>query len=203
MIGIYKIINPRGKVYIGQSVNIERRNIEYFKLKCKNQPKLYYSFQKYGVENHQFEIIEECTVEKLNEKEIYWGTHYGVLGDDGLNLRLGNANGLCSEKTKQKISKSQKGNKNHLGKFHSYKTKVLMSDTKKGIKYSKERDLKISKAHIKPIFQYDLQDNFIKEWPSIKEAKLHFNKSKDNPGIVYCCQGKQKTAYGFIWKYKY
>ena len=73
MIGIYKITNPNGKVYVGQSKNIKRRWIEYNKLRrCKNQIKLYNSFQKYNPENHKFELIEECSIEQLNEREIYW-----------------------------------------------------------------------------------------------------------------------------------
>jgi hypothetical protein len=37
MIGIYKIINPKGKTYIGQSINIEKRWNGYKKLHCKGQ----------------------------------------------------------------------------------------------------------------------------------------------------------------------
>ena len=48
MIGIYKIISSSNKVYIGQSTNIEKRFEIYYKLKCKNQPRLYYSLKKYS-----------------------------------------------------------------------------------------------------------------------------------------------------------
>ena len=41
MVGIYKITNPSGKIYIGQSVNIDNRISSYKNLKCKNQTKLY------------------------------------------------------------------------------------------------------------------------------------------------------------------
>jgi hypothetical protein len=57
-----------------------------------------------------------------------------------------------------------------------------------------EWDLKTSKS----IIQYDLQNNFIKEWPSIAEAK-RWLKSGD---IQACVNGKQKQAGGFIWKFK-
>jgi group I intron endonuclease len=103
-VGIYKITSPSGKIYIGQSTDLKKRKKDYEKLKCYKQPKLYNSLQKYGWENHKFEIIEECPVDKLNKKEIYWGLHYDVLEENGLNLRLGDANGLCSKETKQKIS---------------------------------------------------------------------------------------------------
>ena len=44
MIGIYKITNPKGKVYIGQSIDINRRFNEYQKMLCSQSKKLYYSF---------------------------------------------------------------------------------------------------------------------------------------------------------------
>lgn len=110
-IGIYKITSPSGKIYIGQSTNLKKREEDYIKLRCNNQHKLYNSLRKHGWEQHMFEIIEECDIKLLNEREIYWGLHYDVLGENGLNLRLGNANGLCSQETKDKIGLSNSGPK--------------------------------------------------------------------------------------------
>jgi len=62
MIGIYKITNPKGKIYIGQSINIKRRFNEYKRLNCSQQPKIYNSLLKYGSDNHKFEIIEEFSL---------------------------------------------------------------------------------------------------------------------------------------------
>jgi hypothetical protein len=51
----------------------------------------------------------------------------------------------------------------------------------------------------KLINQYDLNDNFIKTWPSATEAaeKLNLHKA----GIGACCIGTQKSAYGSKWKF--
>lgn len=68
MIGIYKISNPIGEIYIGQSINIERRFKEH-KTKCVNLS-LKESFNKYGIENHIFEVIEECDICELKKKEL-------------------------------------------------------------------------------------------------------------------------------------
>ena len=126
MIGIYKIINPNGKIYVGKSKNIEVRFNSYKKLQhCSQQTKLYNSLKKYGPENHIFEIVEECLYEELNDREIYWGNLYNTL-EFGLNLRLGNGKGYTSEETKSKISKSLKG------RLHSQKTKNKMSKKAKG-----------------------------------------------------------------------
>ena len=59
MTTIYKITNPKGKVYVGQTTNYRKRLNHYRILHCKRQQKLYNSLHKYGFNNHVFEIIEE------------------------------------------------------------------------------------------------------------------------------------------------
>lgn len=88
MIGIYKITSPTGKVYIGQSVDVQKRFKVYERLHCKNQTKLHNSLVKYGFSKHIFEVVEECTIEQLNERERYWQDFYNVLSENGLNCRL-------------------------------------------------------------------------------------------------------------------
>lgn len=51
----------------------------------------------------------------------------------------------------------------------------------------------------KPITQYDLYKNYIKNWKSISEAARYLNKGTTL--ISRCCKNKCKTAYGYIWKY--
>ena len=117
MIGIYKITNPKRKIYIGQSVNLEKRLNNYKKLKdCSNQSKLYSSLLKYGVLEHAFEVLEECTVGELNTRERYWQDFYNVL-EEGLNLKLTKTedkSGYCSQETAEKIGNANRGNKKPL-----------------------------------------------------------------------------------------
>jgi group I intron endonuclease len=72
MIGIYKITNPSGNVYIGQSMDIARRLKTYKNTPNISQIKLYNSIKKYGWDKHIVEIIEECAIDLLNEKEVYY-----------------------------------------------------------------------------------------------------------------------------------
>ena len=89
MIGIYKITSPSKKIYIGQSINVNKRLKEYKYLSnCKTQPKLYNSLVKYGFSQHIFEIIEQCSVEELNVRERYWQEFHNTIGERGLNCRL-------------------------------------------------------------------------------------------------------------------
>lgn len=87
--GIYKITSPSGKVYIGQSVDIQQRFYYYKKGKnYKIQTRLRHSIEKYGIENHLFEILHLCTVEELNAYERYYQDLFDVLGPNGLNCTL-------------------------------------------------------------------------------------------------------------------
>lgn len=52
----------------------------------------------------------------------------------------------------------------------------------------------------KKVFQYDLQGNFIKEWPSVREIQRQLGYSNQN--ICACCLGKYKQSYGYIWSYQ-
>ena len=63
--GIYKITNPKGAIYIGSSKHIEKRFAQYKNLRSNEQHKLRNSINKYGYENHNFEILEECELNLL------------------------------------------------------------------------------------------------------------------------------------------
>lgn len=65
----------------------------------------------------------------------------------------------------------------------------------------KARGSKISKKISKPISQFDLEGNFIRDWDSASIAGKTLNK-KDGSLISMCCKGRVQTAYGYIWKFK-
>lgn len=161
MIGIYKITNPKGKIYIGQSINIRDRFYKYNNLNCKEQIKLYRSLNKYGVNNHIFEIIEECLEEELNNRERYYQDLYNVI-EKGLNLKLTQTNdksGKLSNETKLKISLSNKGKSKNIGR-------VLSEDTK----------LKISKAHIGKVLSNSTKNKISKANKNRKMPESHYIK---------------------------
>lgn len=56
------------------------------------------------------------------------------------------------------------------------------------------------KRNSKKIIQYDIKNNFIKEWECIMEVQRQLGIN--NANICQCCKGNYKTAGGFIWKYK-
>lgn len=147
MIGIYKIVSPSNRIYIGQSSNIEKRFKVYLKSpsKVKSQTKLYNSIMKYGSESHTFEIVELCEIELLNEKERYYQDFYNVLDPKiGLNCRLTKTDdktGILSEETKDKIRK------HNLGKKLSQETKDKISEGNKGKIFTEEERKRVSENH--------------------------------------------------------
>jgi len=152
IIGIYKITSPSNKVYIGQSVDVNRRiNDNYKFYNCKEQIKLYNSLKKYGFENHKFEVLIECSVEELNNWERFYQDFYINEGFEILNLKItgtDDKNGYLSEEYKQKISESMIGEKNHFyGKNHSDETKKKISEARNGSEVSEEVKKKISASH--------------------------------------------------------
>lgn len=102
MVGIYKIKNKiNNKVYIGQSVNIRQRWRNHRTIGKRKNPQLllYRAMQKYGIENFDFEIVEECLKEDLDEKEIYWINFYDSTNKElGYNLTNGGMGGTHVEK---------------------------------------------------------------------------------------------------------
>jgi len=175
MIGIYKITNPNGKIYIGQSINIEKRIIRYKNLyDCKNQSKLYNSFIKYGIINHNFDIVEECEISELNIRERYYQDYYNVL-NKGLNLKLTNLtdnNGPLSEETKLKIKISLTGHS------PSKIARLNMSKAQRGKKMSEESKIKNSiskKGGNNPRAKKVICTKTNKIWKCIRECALELN----------------------------
>ena len=94
-----------------------------------------------------------------------------------------------TEETKKKISDAMKGKK------PTEEAKKKMSDAKKGRKLSLELIAKKSK----PILQFTLEGEFVKEYPSIAEALRQLG---GNHAITSCLKGRYKSTKGYFWKYK-
>ena len=222
MIGIYKIENLiNGKVYIGQSVDIKGRWNEHKlvnsraskdALKRQKYP-LYLAFEKYGLDNFSFEVIEECSVEELNEKEQFYIKKYNSYIDfpnsNGYNLTLGGDG--TRKVTEEQIL-------NILKLWNEGKTTGEIMDTLQIEKHAIIKYLKLFSStytveesdfrgrinagisHRKKIDCYDLWGNFLKTYSSITEASeiLDLNKQK----IINCCKGKSPRVKNYRFTYE-
>ena len=156
---IYKITNIKnGKLYFGQTKNFKVRkytHLNALKRNAHHNPHLQSAFNKYGVEAFKFEIIEKCSIDTVDEREIYYIDKFNTLDNKyGYNYQSGgNLNKIISKETRKKLSESKKGEKNHFyGKNHSIESKMMMRDAKIGSELSNSHKMLISKSSNKTGF---------------------------------------------------
>lgn len=203
---IYVITNKiNGKQYVGQTTySIEKRFKEH--KKQKNTPTrkrfpLYSAFRKYGFENFIISELEECSEEKLDEREKFWinklDTYY-----HGYNATFGGSG--VRKYDKQKIIDTL------------YKTKSIKETSKiigcsistiDSIISSNELDIDFPNKS-KPVIQLDKKTGTkINLFSSYREAAKylynngHVKTVKDAQShISQVCRGKRKTCGGFVWQ---
>lgn len=230
--GIYKITNPKGQVYIGQTVNFQQRYYYYLTAPFKDQPRIKESFNEFGnIEKHKFDIVEQCPVNELDEKELYWGLFYDVLGDNGLNCRLGHGKGNLRESTKDLIREKLTGKKQTedtinkrreklIGQKRDDETCSLMREKKIGfevtwgdkIKESNQENYQSGSDRNKKISEKTLNKKGIpiiqknKNGEYIQEFRSAAQAERitgvKRDNILMVLKGRTKTAGGFIWEYK-
>ena len=176
--------------YVGKS----RRHLERF----ENHKQTYGS-------NVKMEIISE--VKNWRRWEKYYIKKYKDLGYQLENKNKGGGGAdVVSQETIDKIknhpTRGKQISKANKGKTMAHKGKPFSKEHKAKIKATRDC-LKTRKNtwQSKPVLQYDLNGNFIKEFASQQEAQYIMDKPKSD-GIGAVCRGKQKTAYGYKWKFK-
>ena len=209
---IYKITNKiNGKSYIGKTTfSIQKRFQEHLNdsLKERNEKRpLYDAIRKYGKENFFISLVEECDINNLSSREIYWINYYdtfsngynATIGGDGAILYdyniiledyqkgllikdIADKFGCCPETVSHILTVcGEDTSKNHINKL-SNKVKAI------SLKSSKE-------------YYFNSQTEAAK-W--LKEN--NYTKAKSINGIVYnigrTIKGvdNRKAAYGFKWE---
>lgn len=191
MIGIYKVISPNGKIYIGQSVNIKRRwnQHKYQKLDTI----LSRSFKKYGVDNHTFEILCECEISELNEKERYYQDYYKAIGLNGLNSKLtqtDDKSGYTTEEVKFKIKISRIDKKEE--KEYKFEQEYFVNDYEERIyeyekeknKYKIEKYLDELKRNERLIKLGGVKDHIYEDYYNLKK---YIEETKKSVEVYYLC----------------
>ena len=129
---IYKITSPTGRIYIGKTTRINDR-ISYYRNNNKGGQKILdSSIEKYGWDQHKFEIITEAPIDHLNELEIKYIKEYNSFHYDnpnGMNLTKG-GEGILGKKHSQETIDLMIAKR--TGTKRSEATKKLMSNLKKG-----------------------------------------------------------------------
>lgn len=218
--GIYAIVNTvNGNVYIGQSRTLELRwnrhkwsYNEYLKNKNKRgHKKLWFAFDKYGIDKFKFEILTHCGLKELDNKEKFFISlfnsfkegynctegadkppfliKHGVYQVCPKTLKVINYFESCMDAFRstgvdnKSISKCRRTNKGLGGGF------IWIKDLKNLNSYD------ILK---KKIYQFDLKGQFIKKWDSKRKA-AEFLGSNNTGGISGAIRGTYLTCFGYFW----
>ena len=202
---IYKITNLiDNKVYIGLTTRtVEARWKEH----CRHgSQQIDDAIQLYGIENFQIETLEECDESILDDREKYWIDYYDSFKNGYNNTYGGRGNnfimtdksdivlqlcedGLTINKIVEKTSLNVETVRGYLNKN---------GITKQMIRERANYYIGLSKS--KAVLQYDLDNNFIKEWNTATQAAKELGLNSKY--ITSTCRGHQKTYAKMKWKYK-
>ena len=208
---IYRITNPNGKIYIGQSEDWVKRMRDYKFNRASQQKLIYRSIKKYGWENHRVELIEYFPKNEIDSGEIHYISKYNCYYKDnpnGLNMTRGGKtlmkgikgieNPLFgrkkSEETKNKMRVYR------IGKVASDETKLKQRIAKLGTTQSNESKQRRSEATSVPIIQYSLGGEFIKVWRGSNVASKNLKISQSHISDCLLKKKHRTHTHGFQWR---
>jgi group I intron endonuclease len=231
--GIYKITHIQsGKTYIGQSENINRRlnaHKNWFKNPTRIINRHLYNYAKtYTIDDFNFEIIEYCEIDLLDEKELYW---YDIYKHNTFNARpepVSNRGLIRNQEDCDINSQRRKeyySNSNNLAKHREIikkrsLNKQWVENVKQGAKKrtanpewkrkQKEAVNNIDRINnIKKnnflngysncVAMLDINNNMLDYFLNVQDASKSIGKGRAN--ISSCLTGNLKSAYGYKWKY--
>lgn len=228
---IYKIVNPKGRVYIGITSNLKKRIAYYRNNSCKDQSLLYKSISKYGFDNHSFCVIDqfESDCNAAMGKEIFWIRTYmsninAFKEANGLNLTRGGQGTLGvlfsaerrenlrrkatgrkhTEEQKKKIGDAKRGKPGIKGRKWSDEERKRRAITFKRGKVTEEQRMEYAARNLKIRGRPVIEYN--QEGDAIKEyasIKIAAKSLGVNRNTLsYQLSGKQISTKTYIVKYK-
>jgi group I intron endonuclease len=231
--GIYKIVHiESGKTYIGQSDDLERR-LNAHKNWFMNPKRiinrhLYNYAKKYPIDAFSFEIVEQCDINVLDEKEAHWCSTYK---DNTFNVRLDPVTNRGVKRTDEfcamnsEIQKKRFSDPDNLAKHREMiKQRSLNPKWIKGVNDAAKKraadpewrrkqkeivngqeradQIKIknfNNGYSNCVAMLDRDGNMLDYFLNVQDASRSINKGRGN--ISSCLTGKLGTAYGYKWKY--
>ena len=214
MVGIYGIHNKvNDKWYVGQAQNIKKRNYnELLNLKNCNRfhsgkrdnKHIVDAWKKYGENAFEWVVLEECEIDKLDEREIFWikekdsykNGYNQTLGGGGLRGKI------CSIETRLKMSNSRKGKKRSEDAIRNISlAKQGNKNPMFGKKLSEETKRKMSISQLKAIKPRKpvicVETGVV--YSSIHEASRMLNANISKISAV--CNGKRKTTNKLTFRF--
>lgn len=215
---IYKITNKiNQKCYIGKTEKADpvkrfHEHCQESKRKKNKKRPLYRAFDKYGIENFNFEIIEETSC--ASEREMHYIQFYNSYGHNGYNATFGGdgkklynyeeietliLKGLTTKEIKEKIGCCEDTIR-EIAKIKGISLKTT------AIKNSLRKQMEASK---KPVNQLSLDGQYIQSFESYADAARWLKNNNYSTSaesgirakIGLVCNGKRKTAFKFRWEF--
>lgn len=212
---LYKITNPKGRIYIGQTVNTYKRFLVYARNAIPGQHRLRSSISKYGWTAHTTEIITSFQPSEIDYAERYLIAYYNSTGKGGLNILAGGqikkteeqnrrhsiimTGKVQPESQRKKRAAAMIGNKNALGTVRSQAWRDKVSATLTGYKRPDTSKYKHPRYSFrKPIICTDKEGNLIKEYAYLREV----SQDGFDPSSVSRVSKNGCVYRGLFFKYK-
>lgn len=208
MYSVYIHTCPNGKKYVGMTSREPKARWKsgHGYEHCTD---FYSAIIEYGWRNISHEVVktglERAEAEELERALI---AYYNTTDPKyGYNSHSGGLKGAkINQTTKSRMSLAQSREKNpRYGAVMTAETKEKISASKKGKALTEEHKKVLSELlsgeknpAARPVFQYDLDMNLIKEWPYVRAAMA----ATGAHNIWACCVGNLKTSGGYIWRYE-
>jgi len=210
--GIYKIENKiNNKIYIGQSKNIKSRIYNHKKrlaLGNHYNSHLQESYNKYGLKCFNFETIEYCNENLLNEREIFWIKKLNTF-NNGYNLTEGGSyrNYACADYHFENIKTKEIAKGKNISDFclkHNLPLRLVSHFSAMALGVSKRNTClgwrNAGTSHqvnrMKPFKLKHIITGEIYEGSNISDfCRTH---KLNRPNVIAMMKGRQKTAYGWI-----
>lgn len=202
LVKIYELIDPFTNEirYIGKTIRSLDERLKYHiqDAKYSKYTSKKVSWIKSLLNYNEDPIIR--LVEKVDKDEVdFWEQFYIELYKSwGFRLtnmtRGGDGIQNPSKEIRNKIRKSLKKTRGKGYKPWNYGLITSQS--------TKQKQSKAKNSKKKPVLQFDLNGNFVKEWSSLTEVSRQNNYDRSTISNVCLKRYGAKTAYGFKWEYK-
>jgi group I intron endonuclease len=201
---IYLIINKvNGHKYVGQTTQtVNNRWKQHIDESRRMSPyPLHRAMRKHGNHNFMIRELEECDVNKLDEREQYFIKEYNTFESaEGYNATSGGNRPILSQETKDKLSdiKSKQINTEEHNDNISSSMKESLSNNKWGFHLEENRG---NGKHFRAqLMSVNIETGEERIWESASEAAIELTDNRKKCGNIIRAADNGYKAYGYLWK---
>lgn len=196
------------KVYIGQTIDTLASRFSKHKYEAKNYKQenlpLHSAMRKYGPEHFTINLVEECEIDELNEREMYYISYYDSY-NNGYNATIGGeGNNKFTQKDYQRmIDLYAEGlTQTQVAEICGCeKHTVVRALNHFGVSREERKNRKLGNRR-QAVYKIDKSTGeILDEFESAIAAARSCGKTY-SANIAQACREEWRTAYGYKWRYK-